>query len=111
MMSWLLPLVIFVGALLDALFVYIYMNFAHPWIDILSTGFSSTLTFFDISVLAEGYGMSCFCFLVKKNQKMCKNTNLDSRYELNEVFIDSIDTLSSWILLCQKTQLCCLKGL
>ena len=46
MMSWLLPLLIFVGALLDALFVYIYMNFAHPWIDILSTGFSSTLTFF-----------------------------------------------------------------
>ena len=63
MMSWLLPLLMFVGALLDAFFVYIYMNFAHPWIDILSTGFSSTITFFDISVVAEGYGVSCSSFL------------------------------------------------
>ena len=36
-LSWILPTVVIVGALLDAFFVGIYMNFAHPWVGILST--------------------------------------------------------------------------
>ena len=34
-LSWILPLIIFFGAIVDALLVYIYMRFAHPWKDIL----------------------------------------------------------------------------
>ena len=33
---WILPTMIFIGALMDALFIIIYMRFAHPWIKILS---------------------------------------------------------------------------
>ena len=33
---WILPTVVFGGALVDAMFVAIYMNFAHPWVGILS---------------------------------------------------------------------------
>ena len=34
---WILPIVVLGGALVDAIFVAIYMNFAHPWIGILSS--------------------------------------------------------------------------
>ena len=34
-LSWILLLIIFLGAIVDALLVYIYMRFAHPWKDIL----------------------------------------------------------------------------
>ena len=34
-LSWILPLIIIFGAIVDALLVYIYMRFAHPWKDIL----------------------------------------------------------------------------
>ena len=34
-LSWILPLVIILGAIVDVLLVYIYMRFAHPWKDIL----------------------------------------------------------------------------
>ena len=33
--SWILPLIIVLGAMVDILLVYIYMRFAHPWKDIL----------------------------------------------------------------------------
>ena len=36
-LSWILPTVVLVGALLDAMFVAVYMKFAHPWVGILST--------------------------------------------------------------------------
>ena len=35
-LSWILPVVIIIGALLDMLLVYVYMKFAHPWKYILS---------------------------------------------------------------------------
>ena len=34
-LSWVLPLAIVSGAIIDAFLVYIYMRFAHPWKDIL----------------------------------------------------------------------------
>ena len=34
-LRWILPLVIFLGAILDSILVSIYMNFAHPWLAIL----------------------------------------------------------------------------
>ena len=34
-LSWILPLMIVLGAIVDVLLVYIYMRFAHPWKDIL----------------------------------------------------------------------------
>ena len=34
-LSWVLPLTIVSGAVIDAFLVYIYMRFAHPWKDIL----------------------------------------------------------------------------
>ena len=34
-LSWILPLMIVFGAIVDVLFIYIYMRFAHPWKDIL----------------------------------------------------------------------------
>ena len=34
-LSWSLPLMIVLGAIVDVLLVYIYMRFAHPWKDIL----------------------------------------------------------------------------
>ena len=34
-LSWVLPLTIISGAIIDAILVYIYMRFAHPWKDIL----------------------------------------------------------------------------
>ena len=36
LLSWLLPTIVATGALLDMFFVFIYMTFAHPWIEILS---------------------------------------------------------------------------
>ena len=38
LMSWLLPTIVLVGALLDLLCVMTYMWFLHPWICILSKG-------------------------------------------------------------------------
>ena len=35
-LSWILPIVVITGALLDMLLVYVYMKFAHPWKYILS---------------------------------------------------------------------------
>ena len=35
-LSWILPIVVIIGALLDMLLVYVYMKFAHPWKYILS---------------------------------------------------------------------------
>ena len=35
-LSWILPTMVVIGALLDALFVTVYMEFAHPWKDILA---------------------------------------------------------------------------
>ena len=35
MLSWILPLMIVLGAIMDVLLVYIYMRFAHPWKNIL----------------------------------------------------------------------------
>ena len=35
-LSWILPVVIIIGAILDMLLVYVYMKFAHPWKYILS---------------------------------------------------------------------------
>ena len=34
-LSWILPLMIVLGAIVDVLLVYVYMRFAHPWKDIL----------------------------------------------------------------------------
>ena len=34
-LSWILPLMIVLGAIIDVLLVYVYMRFAHPWKDIL----------------------------------------------------------------------------
>ena len=34
-LSWSLPLMIVLGAIVDVLLVYTYMRFAHPWKDIL----------------------------------------------------------------------------
>ena len=34
-LRWILPLVIFLGAILDSILVSIYMNYAHPWLGIL----------------------------------------------------------------------------
>ena len=34
-LSWSLPLIIVLGAIVDVLLVYIYMRFFHPWKDIL----------------------------------------------------------------------------
>ena len=34
-LSWVLPLTIVSGAIIDAILVYIYMRFAHPWKNIL----------------------------------------------------------------------------
>ena len=34
-LSWILPLMIGFGAIVDVLLIYIYMRFAHPWKDIL----------------------------------------------------------------------------
>ena len=34
-LSWILPLMIILGAIIDGLLVYIYMRFAHPWKSIL----------------------------------------------------------------------------
>ena len=34
-LRWILPLVVFLGAILDSILVAIYMNFAHPWLNIL----------------------------------------------------------------------------
>ena len=31
-LSWILPTMVVIGALLDAFFVTVYMEFAHPWI-------------------------------------------------------------------------------
>ena len=31
-LSWILPTMVIIGALLDAFFVTVYMEFAHPWI-------------------------------------------------------------------------------
>ena len=36
-LSRILPLVIFLGAILDSILVAIYMNFAHPWLGILKS--------------------------------------------------------------------------
>ena len=36
-LSWLLPLTIVMGSLVDAIFVYIYMKYVHQWKDILSS--------------------------------------------------------------------------
>ena len=33
--SWLLPVIAIIGAIIDAIFVWIYMRFAHPWKDLL----------------------------------------------------------------------------
>ena len=35
-LSWILPMVVIIGALFDMLLVYVYMKFAHPWKYILS---------------------------------------------------------------------------
>ena len=35
-LSWILPTMVVIGALLDAFFVTVYMEFAHPWNDILA---------------------------------------------------------------------------
>ena len=35
MLSWILPLIIMIGALTDTILVVIYMKLAHPWQDIL----------------------------------------------------------------------------
>ena len=35
-LSWILPIVVIIGALFDMLLVYVYMKFAHPWKYILS---------------------------------------------------------------------------
>ena len=40
-LSWILPTIVVIGALLDALFVTVYMEFAHPWKDILAEHESS----------------------------------------------------------------------
>ena len=34
-LSWIVPLMIVLGAIVDVLLVYVYMRFAHPWKDIL----------------------------------------------------------------------------
>ena len=34
-LSWILPLTVILCAMLDALLVWVYMKFAHPWKDIL----------------------------------------------------------------------------
>ena len=36
MLSWILPLVIFIAAVVDGLFAWIYMKHAHPWKGILT---------------------------------------------------------------------------
>ena len=35
MLSWILPLIVIIGSLVDTIFVVVYMRFAHPWKDIL----------------------------------------------------------------------------
>ena len=35
--SWILPTIVLCGGLLDLLLIGFYMNFAHPWKDILSS--------------------------------------------------------------------------
>ena len=35
-LSWILPTMVVIGALLDTFFVTVYMEFAHPWKDILA---------------------------------------------------------------------------
>ena len=35
-LSWILPTMVVIGALLDVFFVTVYMEFAHPWKDILA---------------------------------------------------------------------------
>ena len=35
-LSWILPTLVVIGALLDAFFVTVYMEFAHPWKDIVA---------------------------------------------------------------------------
>ena len=35
LLSWVLPLTVFLSSLVDCLLVWIYMNYAHPWISIL----------------------------------------------------------------------------
>ena len=34
-LSWILPLTMVLGAIVDVVLVYIYMRFAHPWKDII----------------------------------------------------------------------------
>ena len=36
-LSWILPFIILMGSLVDAVLVYIYMKFVHQWKDILSS--------------------------------------------------------------------------
>ena len=35
MLSWILPLIVMIGSLVDTILVVVYMRLAHPWKDIL----------------------------------------------------------------------------
>ena len=35
MLSWILPLIVIIGSLVDTLLVVVFMRLAHPWKDIL----------------------------------------------------------------------------
>ena len=35
MLSWVLPLIVIIGSLVDTILVVVYMKLAHPWKDIL----------------------------------------------------------------------------
>ena len=35
MLSWVLPLIVLIGSLLDTILVIVFMRLAHPWKDIL----------------------------------------------------------------------------
>ena len=36
LLSWLLPCILMAGAVIDAVLVWVYMKYCHPWIGILS---------------------------------------------------------------------------
>ena len=42
MLSWVLPLIVIIGSLVDTIFVVVYMRFAHPWKDILFSQMKKT---------------------------------------------------------------------
>ena len=71
MLSWLLPLIAIIGALVDTILVVVFMKFSHPWKDILFSQLKETeeaQTIESTDIQEEQSKTQVRCYLLFKNR-------------------------------------------